>query len=378
MSLSEQERRRSGKQGGPYSITGLQPYPWIRWWYFLAAPHAPMNAEELPLKDREFLRRGKLTSIALLIELIDLVIQAIPASHDGTNAFPFILLSIAFLVVAVILNRAGKLLFAGLLVMIVLEAGVISVIALPPAIPLTFAQYPFIFVLVEALLISVLLFPAWAILVVAAINMIVTVLLLNLLPRTTDFQNFVQAHSGPVFGIPLTLQLLGALISYIVITSLQESLVRADRAEEVTKLQQVMAEQTRNEIQTKRQLESNIEEIVAGLTRFSNGDNQARISLEQGNPLWSISANINNMMSRFVRLREQERPQEQTVMALRAYLRELQMARINGMPLPEPRTGTEVDVLVREVVRYSLSAQRPQQYHRPAQSYIADGEHSHE
>ncbi len=249
----------------------------------LTAPPVPVRAEELPLKAREFLRRGKLTSIALLIELIELVVQVVPALHDGTNALPFILLSIAFLVIAVLLNRAGKLLFAGLLVIVVLEAGMISVVALPPAIPLTLAQIPFIFLLVQPLLISVLLFPAWAILVVAAINMIVTALMLFFLPKAPEFQVYIQAHAGPMFGIPLTIQLLCALISYIVITSLQESLIRADKAEEVTKLQQVMAEQARNELQTKRQLEANIEEIISGLTRFANGDNQARIRLE---PVW--------------------------------------------------------------------------------------------
>lgn len=362
MLVTEQPRKPSS-----YSITGLHPYPWIRWWYFLAAPPAPALAEELPLKDREFLRRGKLTSIALLIELIELIVQAVPAAHDGTNAFPFILLSIAFLVIAVILNRARKLLFAGLLVMVVLEAGMISVVALPPAIPLTLAQIPFIFLLVQPLLISVLLFPAWAILVVAALNMAVTALMLLFLPRTPEFQTYMQAHAGPLLGVPLTIQLLAALISYIVITSLQESLVRADKAEEVTKLQQVMAEQTRRELQTKRQLEADIREIVSGFTRFSNGDNSARIRLEQGNPLWSIAATINNMMSRFVRLREQEGPREQTTMVVRAYLRELQMARITGNPLPELHSGTEVDVLVKELLQYSSISQRPQQGNRYTQ-----------
>lgn len=200
MLATEQSRKPSS-----YSITGLHPYPWIRWWYFLAAPPAPAYGEELPLKEREFLRRGKLTSIALLIELIELIVQAIPAAHDGTNAFPFILLSIAFLVIAVILNRASKLLFAGLLVIVVLEAGMISVLALPPAIPLTLAQIPFVFLLVQPLLISVLLFPAWAILVVAAINMLLTALMLLFLPKATEFQTYMQAHAGPLFGIPLTI-----------------------------------------------------------------------------------------------------------------------------------------------------------------------------
>lgn len=344
-----------------YSITGLNPYPWIRWWYFLASPPTPTRSEELPLKEREFLRRGKLTSIALLIELIELFVQIGPASHDGTNSLPAILISIVFLLGAVILNRARKLLLAGLLVVGVLEVGMISLLAMPPGTHLSLGQIPFIFLLVQPLLVSVLLFPAWGILVIGAMNMALTALMLLLLPKTPEFQAYLHMYTGPLFGVPLTIQLLCALICFIVITSLQESLIRADKAEEVTKLQQVMAEQARQELQTKRQLEAGVREVVSGLTRFANGDNQARIQLEQGHLLWSVAGSINNMIGRFVRLREQERPMEQTVLALRAYISEVQSSRVTGAPLLAPRTGTEVDILVGELLNYTSSAQQPLQ-----------------
>lgn len=344
-----------------YSITGLNPYPWIRWWYVLAAPPAPAHSEELPLKEREFLRRGKLTSIALLIELIELFVQIGPASRDGTNSLPAILISIAFLIVAVVLNRARKLLLAGLLVIGVLEVGMVSLLAMPPGTHLSLGQIPFIFLLVQPLLVSVLLLPSWGILVVGALNMLLTALMILLLPKTPEFQTYLQAYAGPLFGVPLTIQLLCALISFIVITSLQESLARADKAEEVTKLQQVMAEQTRQELQTKRQMDGGIREVVSVLTRFANGDNHARIQLEQGHLLWPVAGSINNMIGRFIRLREQERPMEQTVLALRGYINEVQSARITGMPLPAPRTGTEVDILVKELLNYTSSTQLPPQ-----------------
>ena len=342
-----------------YSITGLHPYPWIRWWYVLAAPSAPIRMEELPLHEREFLRRGKLIAIALLIELIELLVQSIPASHDGTNALPAILISIGFVIVAILLNRTRKLLLAGLLVIGVLEAGMISVLALPPGSQLGLAQIPLMFILIQPLIVSVLLFPAWGILVMAAINMTVTCLMLLFLPKTPEFQAYLQAHAGPMFGVPLSIQLLCALICFIMITSLQESLTRADKAEEVTKLQQVMAEQARQELQTKRQLEVGMQEIMSGLTRLANGDNHARIQLEQGHLLWSVASSINNMIGRFVRLREQERPMEQTVMALRAYVNAIQTARATGAPLPAARTGTEVDILVGELLQYTSNAQEP-------------------
>lgn len=353
------------KSSSPYSITGLHSYPWIRWWYFLAAPAAPAGVEELPLQVREFLRRGKLTSIALLIELIELIIQVVASSRDGTNSQFAILISIGFIIIAIMLNRAGKLLLASLLIMVVLEVGMVAVLALPPGTKLGLPQIPFIFLLAQPLLVSVLLFPAWGILVVGAMNMIVTCVMLIFLPKTADFQVYFQAHAAPLFGIPLTIQLLAALISFIVITSLQESLVRADKAEEITKLQQMMAEQAHQELQTKRQLEAGIQEVVTGLTRFSNGDQQARIQLEQGHFLLPVAGNINNMISRFTRLQAQERPLEQTMQALRAYIKEVQFARVTGASLPVPHTGTEVDTLVKEMYAYLSSAQRAQRDTHP-------------
>ena len=93
-------------------------------------------------------------------------------------------------------------------------------------------------------MISVLVFPAPGILALAAINMVVTTLVLFFVPKTHEMQFAMQTQIVPLLVIPLAVMFICALISFIVITSLQESLVRADKAEEVTRLQQAMAEQT--------------------------------------------------------------------------------------------------------------------------------------
>jgi hypothetical protein len=353
------------RQSSPYSITGLNPYPWIRWWYALAAPPAPDQVENLPLKDREFLRRGKLTSIALLIMLTLLLTQLVPALHDGTQAYLLILINIASLVVSTVLNRFGKLQLAGWLTILTVDVGMFASMAFPSGGHLSIAPgLPFLFLLIQPLMLSVLLFPSctWAILVVGGINVLLTGGVLLFVPKTHELQVYMQSPAVFVIaGVPIESLIIFALISFIVITSLQESLIRADKAEEITKLQQVMAEQTRQELQAKRQLEAGIQEIISGLTRFSNKDPQARIRLEQGHVLWPVASNINNMIGRFVRLREQERPMEQTVMAVQTYLTAIRMSKITGNSTPLPYTGTEVDTLVEELLTYSSPAQGQQQ-----------------
>jgi hypothetical protein len=100
---------------------------------------------------------------------------------------------------------------------------------------------------------------------------------------------------------------------------------------------------------------------VGGLTRFANGDPQARIQLEQGHALWSVAGGINNMMGRFSRLREQEKPMEQTFMALQAYLTAIRMSKVTGKRVSLPHTGTEIDTLVEELLTNPSFVERPQQ-----------------
>lgn len=367
----------------PYSVTGLNPYPWIRWWYAIAAPPTPENAESLPLREREFLRKGKLTCIAMLIEVLLLLIALGPIAanpqQQGILVGTLISLPILFIAVAVLLNRAGRLLLAGLLVVVSLEAVQFAMTLLLQPAGLTITELTLLFLFVQPLMLSVLLFPPWAILVTAGTNVVLNILLVfsPLFPKAPDLAAFFHAQPGidlAVFMVPTLTQLVCAFISFIVITSLQESLKRADKAEEVTKLHAIMADQARQELQTKRQLEGEVQEVIAGLTRFASGDTQARIQLGMGSMLWSVAGSVNTMMGRFVRLREQEQPMEQTYMALKAYLAAVRTAKARGVPVVLPRTGSELDLLMEELMSHSPGVQRAysQARRRTSQDLLRD------
>lgn len=372
-------------QSTQYSLTGLNPYPWIRWWYVLAAPAVPENAENLPLHDREFLRKGKLTSLAMLIEILLMLIAVVPAavtsppnqtgaSHLNVNLIILILLPVVFTTISALFNRAGKLLFASVLVIISLE--VIEIVAGVAGLTsnLGVMELLLIFILIHPLMLSALLFPAWGILAVAGVNVVAAALLVYLpfLTRAPELVSFMERGGRtPLFALPAITLLLCALICFIVITSLQESFKRADKAEEVAKLHEIVTKQASQELQAKRQLEGDVKEIIAGMTRFANGDNQARIQLEPGCLLWSVASSINNMIGRFVRLREQEQPMQQSFMALKAYMAAIQLAKARGVPVILPRTGTEMDTLIEELLTHAQGVQRTPHY-RPTQVFEDD------
>ncbi|HEU5375207.1 MAG TPA: hypothetical protein VFV38_07200 [Ktedonobacteraceae bacterium] len=367
-------------QRTPYSLTGLNPYPWIRWWYTMAAPAAPDNAENLPLHDREFLRKGKLTSLAMLIEILLMLIAVVPAvatspssqaGHLNVNLIIIILLPVVFTAISAFFNRAGKLLFASVLVIISLE--VIETVSGVAGLTsnLGVMELLLIFILIHPLMISALLLPAWGILMVAGVNVVVAALLVYIpfFPRAPELVSFMQRGGRvPLFALPAITLLLCALICFIVITSLQESLKRADKAEEIAKLHEIVTKQASQELQAKRQLEGDVREIIAGMTRFANGDNEARIQLEPGCSLWSVASSINNMVGRFVRLREQEQPMQQSFMALKAYMAATQLAKARGVPVILPRTGTEIDTLIEELLTHAQGVQRTPHY-RPTQVF---------
>jgi hypothetical protein len=355
-----------------YSITGLHPYPWINWWYRLVAPPVPPHAEELPLREREFLRRGKLTSIALLIEFIEMFI-AIEAGiqNDNKAVLPLLLSVVATLIVACVLTRFRKPLWAGVLLMIVLDFGLIGNFTGSPDGLIGIFQLPTLCLWVQPLMISVLLFSAWGVLVVGSLNSILIYSLLLFMPHTAELQFYLRTQPYVVYSIPITLQVVSALISFIVITSLQESMIRADKAEEVSRLLQMLAEIADRELETKRQQDAWFEQISSVMTRIANGDWNARIPHVEANSTFTpVSRSINNMIGRYARQREQARPIELTAEAVQKHLHAIRIAKVSGAPVSLRPTGTPTDQLVEEVRKLSgkhsqetrpFSSQRPEQ-----------------
>lgn len=344
----------------PYSLTGERPYPWIRWWYTIAAPPTPPNSHDLPLAGREFLRRGKLTSVALLTNLIIQLFSIGPAFQSSVataaGKWSFLLCFLA-VVLAVGLNRAGKIVLAGILLIISLEVvqNVTSLMAQPHGLDIE--EVTFIFLLLYPLMMSVLVLPTWGVLATAAANVVITlVLFFGPTQKTSALLAFLNVNGGgglvSLVATSIILQAICAVISAVVVASLRESLVRADRAEEITKLQHILAQHALQEVQKKQQLEADAAMLMTGLTRFANGDSRVRLRVEHEGVLQTIAENINQVLGRLVRLREQEFPLEQTCWALRAHLASIRQSRAGRSSLEFQTTGTEADTLVQELIEY--------------------------
>ena len=352
--------RQPSSLPAPYSITGLRPYTWLQWWYALSSPSTPVNLESLSLREYEFLRRGKLISIALLIEFLTLFIS-ISAEIQGTNKYFLTLLYIlvAVLIIATVLNRLRKLVPAGIVTIVVSILSIVGGTLGVPGSLLGTTQLPLFCLFVQPLVISTLLFSSGWVFLVAVLNVLLMTNILLFLPKTAELQSLLHTQPYLVYSVPIGLQVIVSLISFIIIMSLQESIVQVYRAEEITRLQKIIEETSIKELNAQREQARWIEHVMSVMSRLSNGEADVMLlPMETSTPLWPVSSSINNMISRYARQRVQQQQMELTAFAVQAHLHALREAKATGIPVKWQATGTQADTLVQEVMNLTLPLPR--------------------
>jgi methyl-accepting chemotaxis protein len=100
----------------------------------------------------------------------------------------------------------------------------------------------------------------------------------------------------------ILIQMIVSVVAYIWVRGTVQALKRADRAEEIARLEYDLAHQAEEAASQKQRLEASIQKIVEVHTRVANGDFGARVPLTQDNVLWQISGALNNLLSRVQRL----------------------------------------------------------------------------
>ena len=202
--------------------------------------------------------------------------------------------------------------------------------------------------LIYAELLAVSLLPALSVFPVALINCaFILVAIFSLRPPTSE------TLSQPVFLTnllvePLTLQLFVAVVTYLWVASTEREVARADQAELVIALERRAAEE-------RRQLESDIQQLLATLTRVANGDTQARVTLSQDRTLWQVGVSLNTLLARMQGTDAAGytlRRTEEQVAVLVSLVREARA----GQPARWPQPGDSLlDPLIKELANSRLA-----------------------
>ena len=80
--------------------------------------------------------------------------------------------------------------------------------------------------------------------------------------------------------------------------STNQAIRRADHAEELAALAQQNVALQQRELERTRQIEVGIEQVLAAMVRFANGDSQSRAPESQDNVLWKIGRSLNTLLAR--------------------------------------------------------------------------------
>lgn len=280
----------------------------LAWWYRLTAPPEPAASASFAV--REAARRGLLASTLMfylyVVLCIVLPIGIFTPNHTIAIAVPLVML---LGMVALIFNRRGRSNVTGLLIVIGLEAALVSVIRLSPGglDPSMLGLFD-ILVFTEVFVASLL-----------PINWVIGAALFNIAFIIFDLATqgphgdplmvqMMHQNFAPVILRPILLHIVVSVVLWLWVRGASQAIERADRAEVIATLEHEIAEQEHSLAEEKRLLDMSIQQILQVHVRVANGDFDARVRLAEGEPLWPVAGSLNNLLSRLQRLRltEQE------------------------------------------------------------------------
>lgn len=337
----------------------------LRWWGKLSLPPDP--PPEASFKQRDIVRRAHLASVLLFWFIFVLI--AVFCVYGITNpTSPILIILVApllLLFLAVYLNRKGLVNLAGFII----SAGItlaIWAIVLSNRAGLAPENLGLFDLLVYPELLAASLLPVNWVFVTALANSAFVIFAFIYAPHSPSMTQLMATSATTIIERPIQLQILVSVVLWLWIRNATLAMKRADRAEEITKLQRVVADQMLEKVNQKRQLDLEIQQLEVVLDQNAAGKLDARVVPQSGNMLWSISGKLNNLLARFRRI-VQEHQQAQQVLSqferlhtveqkyqrlvndLGLLARAIQQAEERQRPLQLGQSGTPLDQLLRSI-----------------------------
>ncbi|MBV9258230.1 MAG: hypothetical protein JO215_09445 [Ktedonobacteraceae bacterium] len=286
----------------------------LRWWYQMTSPPEP--DVDAPFEEKELFRRGR-TGSQISIFLFLLILVSAPASVAGSNPLliGILLICLVFLVLGLILNRFAMVNIAGVIVVISTVLGpTVNIVTTPGGI--NTSALPIFGFLVLPLMVAVSFLPPGWVFVVAAANSCFTFAVLRFLSSVGELRQVLQTGFPGVVTPIILSQLIVSVVAYIWVHGAQQALKRADRAEEIAKLEHDIVMMQGQAVEQKKVLEQDINHITDALVQFSNGNVHARIPLNQVKLLWLIAGTFNNTLGRLNQLQIPAQQSERMIFEL--------------------------------------------------------------
>jgi len=273
----------------------------LGWWYTISFPKRPPAATPM---EREQERYARLTA-GLLLLIIAAFLPLAPImlffSPTSQSARPVAIGVICLLTTSWISGRWGR---QRLSATCIIACTFLSIAGPLLTDPLNSTLVPLFSIFTISIILAGSLMPPVAALITGLVSCLsiglVALLSLNLNTYNQGNQTHYQTINTLAIAIllPIIIQIIVAVIVYVIMRNLLAAIRRADRAEEIVALQTAIAEHERGRLREQNQLEDGLEKIAEAHARIANGDYYARVSLNEGDVLWSIAIPLNNLLNR--------------------------------------------------------------------------------
>jgi hypothetical protein len=321
------------------------------WWFFLTAPLS--LSEQASYETRDAFRRGRLTALVLLFELYIITVITITVGIPSPNPFllPLLVVLLAALIVATVLNKMSKIRLAGWIAVIAYQLAVGGDILTTPG-GLTVFALPLFDLFVQVTMIAASLLQQKWIKWIAGGQILFIIGCILFMHRAPDFAVIAK---GPQFADallrPVFTNFIAAYAISLWVSGAMSATARADREKGVAELEREIAIQGQRDKEVlerdKEVLERSLQQVIAVHAQVANGNLSARVPIDGNNVLWSITGPLNSLLGRYQQARSAQKELEYTKQVAQRLFVEWQEAKRTGQPiqLTEP-TGTVLDIFL--------------------------------
>jgi hypothetical protein len=343
----------------------------LGWWSRHTSP--PDAKPGATFAERDRVRRARIASPMMLFLIILLLLVAVIAflGHNP-NLLPVVYTLLPIIIGCLFLNRRGLVTLVGIFLSSGLVGGMcmtLVITALHGGIRPIDTQILFLLFFDE--LFFAMLLPIDAVFLVALLNIVISLVVLNVAPHTPALTALLA--QGGSFSTLFRLGQIHVLVSsslWILVKTRQEQTERANTAEELARLQHDVSQLASQQAEEKAALEKSITLIIAVHTRVANGDLNARVPLTHDLVLWDVAGQLNNLIARYQKARQEVQQAEQLARSHQqmmgfypTFRQAVQQALREQRPLQVPRSETALDPFLKELSGVCLSpssSQRPE------------------
>ncbi len=329
----------------------------LGWWVRRTSP--PDATPGASFAERDRVRRGRIASPMMLFLALVLILVAVTVML-GTNKHIMMMVYTLYPItgLCLFLNRKGHVTWVGILLSLGVVGGMCMTFittALHSGISPTDKDILYLFFFDE--LFFAMLLPINTVFLAALLNLLISLAVLNLAPHTPALTtSLTQRGDATLLFRLVEIHVLVPFALWVLVTTMQEQTERANTAEELARLEHDLALMSSQQAAEKAALEQSIALIVTVHTRVANGDLDARVPLTHDLVLWNVAGQLNTLVARYQKARQDVQQAEQFVRSYKRMMswypvlrQAVQRAVREQRPLELPRSETALDLFLQEL-----------------------------